>query len=162
MDSDKIVREHLLSLLDGGNAHIKFENVVKDFPVSNINSEVSDVPYSPWRLVEHIRIAQWDILDFMRNPKYKEMEWPKDYWPAKDKKATKKDWEKSIAMLNSDTKELREIVGNPKTDLYGKIPHGTGQTVLREILLIADHNAYHLGELVLIKRAMGVWPKKSE
>ena len=162
MDSDKTVRSHLSSLLEGGNAHIKFEDVVKDFPISEINSNFPNVPYSPWGLVEHMRIAQWDILDFIRNPNYKEMEWPKDYWPAKGKKATKKDWETSIAIFKKDSKELQDMVNNSKTDLYSKIPHGTGQTLFREVLLVADHNAYHLGEFVLLKRAMGLWTEKQK
>lgn len=157
MDNEKAIRSHLLSLLQGGNAHVTFEDAVKGFPESRINERVEGIPYSAWQLLEHMRISQYDILDFVRNPKYKYMEWPKDYWPAKGKKATKGDWEKSIAMFKRDSRELQKIARDSKTDLYSKIPHGEGQTVFREILLVADHNAYHLGEFVVIRRALGIW-----
>lgn len=157
MENDKIIRAHLLSLLQGGNAHIKFDDVVKDFPTPYINSKKHNVPYSAWQLIEHMRITQWDILDFIRNPNYKSIEWPRDYWPEKGRKGTGSDWRRSIAMFNHDSKELERIVRNPKSSLYAKIPHGEGQTVLREMLLVADHNAYHLGELVVLKRSLGVW-----
>lgn len=157
MNDDKITRSHLLSLLKGGNAHATFEDVIKDFPLSYINADVPNVPYSPWRLLEHIRITQWDILDFIRNSNYKYMKWPDAYWPKNNKKATEKDWKSTIVMFKHDSKELQKIVSTPKTDLYKKIPHGTGQTILREILLVADHSSYHLGELVVIRRTLGIW-----
>ena len=160
MEVNKVVRDHLISLLKGGNAHVKFEDAVKNFPVDKINTKTENVPYSAWELLEHMRITQYDILDFIRNPKYKEMEWPKDYWPSKSKKANAGDWKKSIALFWKDRKELEKIVANPKSDLYGKIPHGEGQTILREILLVADHNAYHLGEFVMMRRVLGLWPVK--
>jgi uncharacterized damage-inducible protein DinB len=160
MDQNQIIRDHLLSLLQGGNAHAKFDDIVKDFPMSEINTRVTNVPYSSWQLLEHIRRTQHDILDFIINSNYKELEWPKDYWPSNDKKAIEKDWKQSIEMFNTDSKELEKIVKNPKTDLYAKIPHGDGQTILREILLVADHNAYHMGELVMLQRVMGIWDKK--
>jgi hypothetical protein len=157
MESEKLLREHLLALLGGGNAHIKFDGAVKNFPVGKINTVLPNLPYSPWQLLEHMKIAQYDILDFIRNPKYKHMNWPEDYWPSKGKKATKKDWTKTIADFNRDSKELQSIVRNQRTDFYSKIPHGTGQTILREILLVADHNAYHLGEFLVVRRALGLW-----
>lgn len=160
MSNDKAVREQLLSLLKGGNAHIKFDDAVRGFPISLVNARVPNVPYTFWHLIEHMRISQHDILDFIENPDYEEMEWPKDYWPKKGKKATGKDWKKSISIFNSDSKRLQGIVRNPKTDLYARIPHGTGQNIAREIMLVADHNAYHLGEFVLMKRAMGRWSKR--
>lgn len=159
MDSDKILRSHLISLLKGGNAHATFEDAVKNFPASKINDKLPNSPYSSWELLEHIRITQFDILDFIRNPKYKYMKWPKDYWPSKDRKATVKNWKNTIKLFNKDSKELQQIINNKNTDFYAKIPHGEGQTILREILVVADHNAYHIGELVIIRRALGIWPK---
>lgn len=159
MDEDKILREHLIGLLKEQNAHVMFEQAVKDFPISKINIHPQDLPYSAWQLLDHIRIAQYDILDFIRNPNYKHLNWPKDYWPANSKKATKGDWNKSIAMFRRDSEELEKIIANPKTNLYAKIPHGTGQTVLREALLVADHNAYHTGEFIVLRRLLDAWDK---
>ncbi len=159
MDQDKVVREHLLSLLKGGNAHMDLAQAVKDFPESQINTIFPNGTYSAWGLLEHIRRTQWDILDFTRNPKYKEMQWPKDYWPVRGKKATKKEWQQTISKFNHDSKELEGIVKDKKIDLYAKIPQGTGQTILREILLVADHNAYHIGEFAIIRQVMGTWGK---
>lgn len=161
MDRDKILRSHLLSLLKGGNAHIEFNDVVRGFPQSYINKIPKHGVYSSWQLLEHMRISQWDILDFIRNPNYKYMKWPENYWPDKRKKATKKEWEQSVKAFNRDSRALQSIVSSKRTNLYVKIPHGTGQTILREMLLVADHNAYHLGELVLMKRALGIWHGKS-
>jgi hypothetical protein len=159
MDQDKIVRQHLLDLLKGGNAHMSLAEAAKDFPESSINAKFPNGTYSSWGLLEHIRIAQGDILDFIKNPNYKEIQWPKDYWPSQNKKATMKDWKATIAQFNSDSKELEEIAKNPKTDLYSKIAHGTGQNILREILLVADHNAYHIGEFAIMRQVMGTWGK---
>jgi hypothetical protein len=108
-------------------------------------------------LLEHIRIAQWDILDFSRNPKYKSMEWPKDYWPATEAPPTADAWNKSIKAFKKDLKEMQDLVADPKTDLYKAIPWGDGQTILREALLVADHNAYHLGQMVMLRRLLGAW-----
>ncbi|MDE1871106.1 MAG: DinB family protein [Candidatus Micrarchaeota archaeon] len=160
MDGDKIVREQLLSLLKGGNAHIRFNDAVRGFPAKHINSTLPNVPYSFWHLLEHMRITQNDILDFIENPRYRYLGWPKDYWPRKGSMATKRDWGDSIASFNSDSERLQGIVRNPKIDLYAKIPHGTGQSIAREIMLVADHTAYHLGEFVVMKRAIGEWKGK--
>jgi hypothetical protein len=159
MKPDVILREHLLTLLKGGNAYMPFSEAVADFPVKYMNTVFPNGTYSPWALLEHIRITQWDILDFIRNPQYEELTWPADYWPPKERKAVKKDWEKTIDQFQKDSIELQKIVKNPKTDLYAKIPHGTGQTILREILLVADHNAYHTGEFTIMRQVMKTWPK---
>jgi hypothetical protein len=159
MDFDKIVRDHLVSLLEGGNAHVTLNAAVVGFPTSYMNKSFSNGPYSFWQLLEHIRIAQWDILDFIRNPNYKYMQWPKDYWPNKSKKATSSDWKRTISSINHDSKELQRIIKNPKTNLYSKIKHGKDQTILKEVLLVADHNAYHLGEFVVMCRNMGIWKR---
>jgi hypothetical protein len=127
------LREHLLYLLRGGGAHIKFDEAVKDFPAELINRKAEGVPYTPWQLLEHMRIAQWDILEFSRSASHVSPEWPEGYWP-----------DKSIEAGDED----------PATDLYAPVPHGEGQTILREALLVADHNAYHLGALVTLRRAL--------
>lgn len=162
MDSDIIVREHLLSLLKGDNAHMTFKDATANFPEKAMNTTFPNGTYTPWDLLEHIRITQWDILNFIQNPNYKEMSWPNDYWPPKDKKATKKDWEDTLKQFEKDSKELGKIVSDSKIDLYAKISHGSGQTVFREILLVADHNAYHIGEFAIIRQVMGTWGKDHE
>lgn len=159
MNSDKILREHLLALLNGGQAYMPFSDIVKDFPEEKMNSIFPNGSYAPWHLLEHLRITQWDILDFIENPNYTELSWPDDYWPLKEKKATKKDWERTLKEFNKDHLILEKIVKDPKTNLYAKIPQGTGQTILREILLVVDHNAYHLGEFAIMRQVMGTWTK---
>jgi hypothetical protein len=157
MANDKILRSHVLALLEGGNAHVTFDKAVEGFPASLINENLPNVPYSAWRLLEHMRITQHDILDFITNPDYEDMEWPQDYWPPNGKKGTIKDWKKTVAAFKKDSKELQDIVRDPKTDLYAKIPKGNGQTILREALLVADHSAYHLGEFVVVRRMLKSW-----
>lgn len=154
MDRDKSLREHLLSLLGGGSAHIDFDAAVKDFPLSAINRKAEHVPYTPWHVLEHMRIAQWDILEFSRNPAHVSPPWPEGYWPASDATADEAAWNKSVEAFRSDLEEMKQLVADPATDLLAKIPHGDGQTILREALLIADHNAYHLGVLVTLKRIL--------
>jgi uncharacterized damage-inducible protein DinB len=152
MSDQKQLREHLLELLAGKSAHIDTESAVKDFPLERINDAVGGSPHTAWQLLEHIRIAQRDILDFCRNADYKEMKWPDDYWP-KDA-GTPEKWKASVKQTLDDLQKMRDLVADDETDLFAKIPHGTGQTILREALLVADHNAYHLGQLVLFKRML--------
>ena len=152
MDDQKPLREHLLELLEGKSAHIDLESALADFPLDNINSKIDNSPHTAWQLLEHIRIAQWDILDFSRNENYKEMNWPDDYWPKEE--GTPEKWKKSVEQTLSDLQEMRDLVANDETDLFAKIPHGDSQTILREALLVADHNAYHLGQLILLKKMM--------
>jgi hypothetical protein len=154
MDKDVIVREHLLKLLRGGEAHADFDSVIEDFPLEQINVRVPGVPYSAWDVVEHIRIAQWDILEFSRNPNHVSPPWPEGYWPTKDAKGTPQQWRQSILQIRSGREEMERIVEEKAKDLYEQIPHGDGQTLLREALLVADHNAYHLGVLVVLKRIL--------
>jgi hypothetical protein len=158
MDADKTLRDELLHLLRGGNAHLSFDEAVADFPMDRVNERPPNVPYSPWHLLEHIRLAQWDILDFVRNPDYQEMKWPDDYWPAQDATADDAAWNATLAAFHADLAAVEQIASDPQTDLSARIPHGTGQTVLREILLVADHNAYHLGEFAILRQVMGTWP----
>jgi len=157
MNEDKIIRQHLLWLLDGGNAHMTLDAIVKDFPLDQINVIFPSSTYSFWGALEHTRRTQADILDFIKNPKYKELAWPKDYWPKRGQLVKPADWQKTVKGFKKDLAELKSIVKNPKTDLYAKIPHGSGQTILREMLLVADHNAYQLGELATMRRVFGHW-----
>ena len=155
MDQDRTLREHLLYLLRGGGAHVDFESVVADFPVGSINRKVEHIPYTPWQLLEHMRIAQWDILEFSRNAEHVSPPWPKGYWPADDAVAGGEGWNKSVAAFRADLGAMERLVEDPSTDLFTPIPHGEGQTILREALLVADHNAYHLGVLATLKRILG-------
>jgi DinB superfamily len=160
MKQDTIVREHLLLLLKGGNAYMPFKEAVADFPVSKMNTIFPNGTYTPWHLLEHIRITQWDILDFIRNPDYQYITWPDDYWPKKSEKATKKIWDHTIAQYEEDLEALKKIVKDPDTALYIKIPHGKGQTILKEMFVVADHLAYHTGEFAIMRQVMGTWGEK--
>ena len=153
-DRDRALREHLLYLLRGGGAHIHFEDALKDFPAELINARADGVPYTPWRLLEHMRIAQWDILEFSRSAAHVSPEWPDGYWPDEGAEATEDDWRRSVESFRSDLREMEALVEDASSDLYARIPHGEGQTLLREALLVADHNAYHLGALVTLRRAL--------
>ena len=158
MKPDEVVRKELLRLLEGGNAHMSFDEVIDDFPLDYINSKVPNSPYSFWHFVEHLRIAQWDILEFIRNPHHVSPDYPEGYRPAKEDKADEKQWGKSIDEVRADLECLRQIVKDPKTDLFGPIPHARHYTIFREIVLAADHNAYHIGELAIMRQVMNIWP----
>jgi DinB superfamily len=160
MDADQVVRKQLLQLLTDSNAHMSFEEAVNDFPMEQINTVFPNGAYTPWHLLEHLRITQWDVLDFIRNPNYREMEWPRDYWPPQGSTATEADWKETIQSFQKDMGALQALVSDPQTDLYAPIPHGTGQTVFREILLVADHNAYHIGEFAIMRQVMGTWGER--
>jgi hypothetical protein len=153
----KQLREHLLDLLGGGGAHLAFDQAVADLPATLRGARPPRVPHTPWRLVEHMRIAQWDILEFCRNPKHISPEFPAGYWPKRDAPPDEQAWEGSLAHFREDLEAMRRLVADPAIDLLAKIPHGQGQTVLREALLVADHNAYHLGQLIVVRRALGAW-----
>jgi hypothetical protein len=152
MSNDKAVREHVLELLKGKSAHIDLESALKEFPLERINDNVGGSPHTAWQLLEHIRIAQWDILNFCTNPDYKEMKWPDDYWPGEE--GTAESWQGSVKQIFDDLQALRDLVSDERSDLFAKIPHGDGQTIMREALLVADHNAYHLGQLILVKKML--------
>jgi hypothetical protein len=161
MNSDESLRQHVLNLLKMKGAHMAFDDAVADFPENLINTLPPNVPYTPWHLVEHLRITQWDILDYTRNSQYTSIEWPKDYWPARDTKADMAMWNQSIEQFRRDLKAMQELVANPDTDLFTPIPHGYGgHTVLREALILADHNAYHVGELAILRQVMNAWPTR--
>lgn len=159
MSTDKVVREQLLALLDGGNAHMTFEQAVEDFPSEHFNSRPINISYTPWHILEHLRIAQWDILEFIRNPDHVSPEWPAGYWPNSEETAGKDQWEETISSLLSDLHALRDIVADPATDLYAQIPHAPGYTIFREIMVVSDHNAYHIGEFAILRQVMGTWSK---
>lgn len=154
MNQHEALREHLLYLLGGGGAHVDFEGAVADFPVEKVNQRIEHLPYTAWEVLEHMRIAQWDILEFSRNAGHVSPKWPEGYWPAKDAAPDAASWGESVERFRSDLKEMEDLVKNPETDLFAPIPHGDGQTILREALLVADHNAYHLGVLVTMKRIL--------
>lgn len=157
MDNQQQLRQQLLNYLSARHAHAGFGDAISGLPVRLINQKLPNVPYSFWQLLEHMRITQNDIVDFIRNPGYKYKPWPKDYWPDGKQKADGKMWVKAVAQYKKDFADLNKIVSNPKTDLLAKIPHGEGQTILREVMLTIDHNAYHIGEFILLRRALKIW-----
>lgn len=152
MENDKLLRKHLLELLEGKSAHIGLESALKDFPLDEINTRVDGSPHTAWELLEHIRIAQWDILEFSRNAGHVSPDWPEGYWPKAE--GTPNQWKKSVKQILSDLQEMRDLVADKKTDVFAKIPHGDGQTILREALLAANHNSYHLGQLVMLRKML--------
>ena len=158
MAADKALRAQLVKLLDYQEAHVGFDKAVKGIPFKLAGKLPQGVEHTLWQLVEHLRIAQEDILEFCINPKYTEMKWPDDYWPIKLGPRNPAAWRASIAGYRKDRKALQRLAANPKIDVFAAIPHGTGQTYLREFLLVADHNAYHLGQIVSLRRALGNWP----
>jgi hypothetical protein len=157
MPNDTSLRQHLLDLLQGGNAHAEFDQAVANLPADLRGVRPEGAEHSPWEILEHLRIAQWDILEFSRNPKHKSPEFPAGYWPAEPEPPNEEAWDKSVSAFRKDMKALCALVADESTDLFARIPHGDGQTVLREALLTADHNAYHLGQLVLTRKLLGAW-----
>jgi len=157
INPDKALRQHLLNLLKEGGAHAMFDDAMKDFPAKLRGQKVPNFPHTAWMLLEHMRIAQHDILEFSRNPKHKSPKWPDGYWPKTEAPPNSADWTKSIAAFRKNLKELETLITNPKTDLYAPLPWGDGQTVLREVLLVADHNAYHVAQIVTLRRLLGAW-----
>jgi hypothetical protein len=159
MNVDKTLRDHLVNLLRGGAAHLDFDAAIAELPVALRGAKVPGVPHTPWRLLEHLRIAQWDILEFSRNAAHVSPAFPDGYWPNSDSPPNPAAWERSVAAFRADLQAMQDLVADPATDLFARIPHGQGQTILREALLLADHNSYHLGQLVLLRRALGAWPE---
>ncbi len=157
-ESGKLLRQHVVYLLEGGSAHVGFDAAIRDFPRDLRAARAPGLPHNAWQLLEHMRIAQWDILEFSHNPKHVSPEFPKGYWPEAEAPPEEPSWEKSVGRFRSDLRSTVKLVKNARTDLFAKIPWGDGQTILREALLVADHNAYHIGQLVLLRRALGAWP----
>jgi len=160
MARDEPLRKHLTKLLDWEDAHVGFEAVVEGVDAALRGVAPHGMPHSPWQLLEHLRLPQHDILDFCRNPAYSERAWPEDYWPSSAGPPTAAAWDESVAAFRREREELKQLAADPALDLFARIPHGTGQTYLRELLLVADHNAYHIGQLVLVRRSLGIWPPK--
>jgi uncharacterized damage-inducible protein DinB len=159
MPNESALRQQVVDLLTKENAHAGFEAAIKGLPANLRGRRPKGAEHSAWEILEHMRIAQHDILDFSVNAKYKELAWPADYWPKTKAPASAAAWNRSVQAFRKDLKAMCALVADESTDLFAKIPHGNGQTILREALLIADHNAYHLGELVLLRRLLGAWHK---
>jgi uncharacterized damage-inducible protein DinB len=157
MKNEKALRDFLGRVLSWEDAHVSFDKAVEDFPVRLRGKQPAGLPYSGWQLVEHLRIAQHDILDFCVNAKYAQMKWPDDYWPRSPAPSSSAAWNTAIRQYCRDRAALQQLAVNTKLDLNARIPHGTGQTYLRELLLVADHNAYHVGQLILVRRLLGIW-----
>ncbi|MDE3062013.1 MAG: DinB family protein [Acidobacteriota bacterium] len=155
--NDAALREHLVNLLTLAQAHATFDQAVKGLPAELRGKAPKGAEHTPWQLLEHLRIAQWDILEFSRNPKHESPKWPEGYWPQEKAPLDEKAWDRSVRAVKRDLKAMCELVRDAKTDLFAKIPHGDGQTILREALLVADHNAYHVGQLVLVRKLLGAW-----
>ncbi len=157
MSHDEALRQQVAKVIDWNEAHADFHATVDDFP-ANLRGRVPEgFPYSAWQLLEHIRLALWDILEFSRDARHKSPPWPEGYWPKAAEPPSADAWDKSVKTVDENLAAMRELVTDSSRDLFAPLPHGTGQTLLREALLVADHNAYHLGQLVLLRRALGAW-----
>ena len=152
--NDQSLREHLISLLKGGTAHVSFDDFIKDFPIEKCGQRIEALPYTAWQVLEHMRIAQWDILEFSRDAKHVSPKWPKGYWPDDGETGTETLWNETVEKFGHDLAAFSELISDPATDLFAEIPHGTGQTVLREVLVLADHNSNHLGALIVMARLL--------
>jgi hypothetical protein len=155
MKNDKALREHLLYLLKGGGAHVDFDGAIQGLPAKLRGKKPKGAEHSPWQILEHMRLAQWDILEFSRDAKHESPKWPDGFWPKAPAPPNASAWTKSVRAFRNDLEALCKLAES--ADLFAKIPHGDGQTILREALLVADHNAYHVGELVLVRRLLGAW-----
>ena len=158
-DETADLRKHVIYLLNEGGAHVTFDAAVARFPAAARGKKPKGAPHTAWQLVEHMRIAQWDILEFSRNAAHVSPKFPEGYWPKSEAPPTDRAWNESLRRFRADLEAMAALVSDPKTDLLARIPHGNGQTILREALLVADHNAYHLGQLVILRRLLGAWPK---
>ena len=158
MKPDASLREHLVQLLDWKDAHASFDAAVEGVPIEHRGAVPPGASHSLWQLVEHLRLAQHDIHDFCVNPGYEEMDWPDDYWPFDPAPPSPEAWDESLKGYREDRTRMIELAKDTAVDLHARIPHGTGQTYLREILLVADHNAYHIGQIVFVRKMLGSWP----
>lgn len=159
-NQDVILRQQLIELIKGGNAHIQFHKAIAHFPPELRGKRPEGAAHSPWEELEHMRIAQWDILEFSRDPDHTSPSWPEGYWPASQEPPSEKAWDQSIHSFLADMQSMCALIADESSDLYARIPHGNGQTLLREALLVADHNAYHLGQFMLLRRLLGAWEDK--
>jgi len=159
MDETAELRKHVIYLLNEGGAHVTFDAAVARFPAAARGKKPKGAPHTAWQLVEHMRIAQWDILEFSRNAAHVSPKFPEGYWPKSEAPPTDRAWNESLRRFRADLEAMAALVSDPKIDLLARIPHGDGQTILREALLVADHNAYHLAQLVDLRRLLGAWKK---
>jgi hypothetical protein len=155
MSHEALLRDQLRKLLHSKHAHANFDDAVKDFPRELRGKRPAGAPHSAWELLEHLRIAQWDILEFSRDAKHVSPEWPSGYWPSSPEPPNEAAWDESVTAFQRDLHALADLATDESIDLYARIPHGDGQTILREILLTADHNAYHVGQLMMVRRILG-------
>ena len=156
-DQTQILRDHLLELLKGGHGHATFDKAIEGLPADLRGAKAAGLPHTIWQLVEHLRIAQWDILEFSRNASHVSPDWPAGYWPETAAPPDDAAWEKSVESFRKDLQAMQDLVADSKTDLYAKLPWGDGQTVLREAMLTADHNAYHVAQIVSVRQVLGAW-----
>jgi uncharacterized damage-inducible protein DinB len=161
-DHDRALRDHLVKLLEGKQAHADFESVIQDVPAASRGIRSAGAPHSAWELLEHMRIAQHDILEFSRNAHHQSPQWPEGYWPKSPEPPDETAWERSVADLRRDLMAMQALISDPGKDLFEPIPHGEGQTLLREAMLVADHNSHHLGQLILVRRLAGAWPPRKQ
>ncbi len=157
MDNQKLLIKELSNYLEHPHTHRIFSDIVKDFPEKLMNEKPQNIPYTFWQLLEHIRISQFDMLDFIQNPNYNEIKWPEDYWPDSNEKATRKMWDEAINKYEEDIKSLKKIIEDPEVGFFAPIPHGTGQTIFREMLQIIDHASYHIGQFIVMRRMVNQW-----
>jgi len=155
--SDQSLRDHLLELLRGGSAHLGFDEAIEGLSSDLRGTKHPELTHTAWQLLEHLRITQWDILDFSRNADYAAIKWPDDYWPKTAAPPDDAAWDQTVEQFRRDLKAMQDLVSDPQTDLYAKLPWGEGQTILREAMLVADHNAYHIGQIVSLRQALGAW-----
>jgi hypothetical protein len=160
MSQDTALKKQLVELLDAASAHVRFDDVIPRWPAKLRGIRATGLPHTAWQILEHMRIAQWDILEFSRNPKHVSPPFPEGYWPKTPAPPDRNAWDRSVKRFRSDLKAMQALVKKPSADLVARIPHGEGQTILREALLVADHNAYHLGQLVDLRRVLGAWSRR--
>ncbi len=161
MPVDKALREHVIRMLRWEDAHLGFNTAIADLPVEFRGSKPQGFPHTPWQLLEHMRICQWDILEFSRNAEHVSPEFPAGYWPDSDTPPDSAAWDRSVQAFRDDLQAFRDILADSSTTLLVPIPHGDAQTILREALLLVDHNSYHLGQLIAVRRLLGAWPPRS-
>jgi uncharacterized damage-inducible protein DinB len=157
-DNDTSLRKHLVELLRGSHAHVDFAAAIRDLPARLRGARPEGVEHSPWELLEHLRLAQRDILGFSRDPAHVSPPWPEGYWPAAVEPPDAAAWDRSVAAFLADLEAMERLVAAPAADLFQPFAHGQGQTLLREAMLAADHNAYHVGQIVALRRLLGDWP----
>jgi len=152
--SESILRDQLIAQLEGGQAYLPVADIFEGFPIEQAGVRIDGIRHTPWELLEHLRIAQWDILFFILDPNHITPTWPQEHWPTAEAPDSNEDWNISVSVFLSELDQVKALARDPKTPLFEKIPHGSGQTYLREILLVADHNAHHLGQLLMLRRAL--------